>query len=108
MRQIVIYMLLFFIPAVAFSYVEISQKEKNALIDLFNSTNGTDWSTPWDLNASVSTWKGVKLKDGHVVGLNLFRNNLEGTLPESIGRLRYLTHLNLAFNSITGVCLRIS
>jgi len=81
---------------------EVSKKEKKALNDLYESTNGVDWVHPWDLNAPVHTWYGVKIEDDHVVEINLFRNNLKGVLPESLGGLTYLKVLNLAFNGLTG------
>ena len=82
---------------------QVSPKEKSALVDLYNSTNGKEWNSSWDLNAPVNTWKGVEINQGHVIGLTLFMNNLNGTLPESLGDLKHISTLNLAFNQITGV-----
>ena len=83
-------------------YAEVTSKEKDALIGLHKSTNGLQWIKKWDLNSPVSQWHGVKVLGGHVVEINLFRNNLMGPIPESIGELQHLTSLNLAFNNITG------
>lgn len=92
-----------FSAGISFASGQISPKEKSALVNLYNSTNGEDWNVSWDLTAPVDTWKGVEVDNGHVVGLTLFMNNLNGVLPESIGDLRHLSNLNLAFNQITGV-----
>jgi len=90
----------------AFSMVvtaQISKEEENTLIELYNATNGEEWTTTWNLKEKPSTWYGVKIVDDQVTEINLFRNNLTGILPESIAQLEHLNYLNLAFNSITGV-----
>lgn len=38
----------------------VPNAEKNILIKLNQSTNGSQWKVKWDLNAPVSTWYGVK------------------------------------------------
>src|SRR5680860_499725 len=80
----------------------IPHKEMAALVELHDATHGTHWTTTWNMTTDVSTWHGVKVVDGHVVEINLFRNNLEGTIPKSISNLKNLISLNLAFNSLTG------
>ena len=80
----------------------IPKAEKNALIDLYESTNGANWKNTWDLSSKVSNWNGVVIENNHVVSITLFNNNLEGTLPNSIGNLENLKLLNLAFNNIEG------
>ena len=81
---------------------EISLKEKEALLDLYASAGGEQWTNAWDLNAPVSQWHGVDLMNGHVIRLNLFNNQVSGTLPSSIGKLKKLEYLNLSFNQLTG------
>ena len=83
-------------------FAEVTRKEKKALIDLYESTNGREWIKKWNLEEPVSNWRGVKVQKGHVIEINLFRNNLNGVIPESIGDLGHLRVLNLAFNTITG------
>ncbi|MEM6865919.1 MAG: hypothetical protein AAF575_12070, partial [Bacteroidota bacterium] len=97
------YLILCFSIGILYPKSTVSTKEKNALLDLYHTTEGEKWNNPWDLNTPIETWKGITVEDNHIVGINLFRNNLSGTLPTSLGRLRYLRHLNLAFNNITGV-----
>ena len=86
----------------------IPASEKQALVDLYNSTKGTSWggtvapSKSWDLNADVSTWRGVTIKDGHVDQLKLDGFFLDGPIPASIGNLTELTWLDLSSNRITG------
>ena len=56
---------------------EVPQEERNALVDLYNNTKGDQWKVSWDLESPIHTWKGVEVKDNHVVGLTLFMNNLD-------------------------------
>lgn len=61
--------------------------ERSALVDLYNSTNGKNWrkKSNWCTSASVSSWQGVTTdEEGYVVGIDLFGNNLIGTIPSSL------------------------
>lgn len=82
----------------------IPADEKQALIDLFNSTNGAKWrgGVKWDLTAPVDQWKGVKIKDGHVSELDLHSANLQGKIPASIGALTELVKIRLDNNLLEG------
>ncbi|MGB1044102.1 MAG: hypothetical protein ACPGYU_03045 [Flavobacteriaceae bacterium] len=81
---------------------EIPISEYNALIDLFQSTDGENWKHGWDFSAPVYSWYGVEVKDGHVTGLNLFDNDLKGEIPNTISSLSNLKSLNLSFNRLEG------
>jgi hypothetical protein len=83
-------------------FAQIPNREKMALVAVYKNTSGAQWTQTWDLSKPVKHWAGVTVKDGHVVGLNLFRNNLKGIIPCDISKLKYLTHLNLAFNQLEG------
>ena len=55
--------------------------ERQALIDLYNSTNGDHWkrNTNWCSNKDISKWYGVEVNsNGHVSRINLRYNNLTG------------------------------
>ena len=86
----------------AYSYADVSSTDKDALIALYNSTNGADWNSSWDLNASIDKWYGVKLENDKVVEINLQFNNLNGELPQEVGNLSNLKVLNLGFNKLKG------
>jgi hypothetical protein len=81
---------------------QISPKEKQALIDFYLATNGDNWINTWDLNQPVADWHGITLKNEKVVGISLLFNNIEGTLPATIGNLKNLKVLELSFNKLTG------
>ena len=83
-------------------FADVSKAEKNALVKLYNATNGNEWTRQWDLNAPVSSWYGVVLENDKVVALNLSKNNLNGYLPAEISKLKYLHDLNLFKNEISG------
>ncbi|WP_230470633.1 leucine-rich repeat domain-containing protein [Flavobacterium cheongpyeongense] len=80
----------------------VSDKEKYALIKIYQATNGGEWKIKWDLTSSVSAWFGVEIRNGQVVGLNLAGNNLKGELPSTIGDLEHLETLALFNNEIEG------
>src|SRR5690606_14827683 len=80
----------------------ISSTEKDALIALYNATNGSNWNTTWDLNKSVNTWYGITIENDRVIEINLPFNNLEGLLPQEIGTLSSLRKVNFGFNKIGG------
>ena len=85
----------------------IPAAERQALIDLYNSTNGASWAnkTNWlGAAGTENTWYGVTTDAGNttVQQLKLQNNNLVGTLPSSLGNLSNLTNLGLNSNQLTG------
>ena len=76
--------------------------DKDALIALYNSTGGADWTTTWDLSTPMDDWYGVTLTDGRVTELDLGNNGLTGSIPSELGSLSNLTDLLLYDNSLTG------
>ncbi len=83
---------------------EIPADEKQALIDIYNNLGGASWAPSWnrwDLTASPSTWKGVKIQDGHVVELKIDRRRAKGALPASIANLTELRLFWCQSNQIT-------
>ncbi len=82
---------------------EVNINEKNALIALYNSTEGINWSYPWDLTSHIENWQGVTLNnEGRITSLFLDHSNLKGILPEEICTLTELESLSLQYNALTG------
>lgn len=86
---------------------QVPQSERDALIALYNSTNGDDWlvKTNWDTDpnsiSDVSTWFGITVNEGHVTKVVLTYNNLQGIIPPEISDLN-LKEINLDNNQLTG------
>jgi len=82
----------------------ISPLERQALHELYDSTDGPNWyydnvlssGIPWDFfnpdaNPCDENWHGITCSpDYHVIELNLRQSDLSGTLPATIGQLSYL------------------
>ena len=82
---------------------EIPQAECEALVALYNSTSGANWSdnSGWlDTNMPCS-WYGVTCSTGHITRLDLSNNQLHGSLPESLGNLADLQVLDLSDNQLS-------
>jgi Secretion system C-terminal sorting domain len=87
-----------------------------ALVDLYNATNGANWTNKWNLSQPITTWYGVTVAPsvnrvwcirldgypgcGYGWGVGNTGNNLVGTLPNL--NLPELFSLNLAFNKLSG------
>lgn len=83
---------------------EIPQVECEALVALYNSTNGAGWvnNTDWLTTDTPCSWYGVRCGGGHVTKLRLGANQLSGSIPMELGNLTQLTDLGLEFNQLTG------
>jgi len=84
---------------------EIPQAECQALVALYESTNGDAWdeNAGWLVTNTPCTWDGVVCEAGHVTQLNLDWNGMSGTIPSDLQDLANLYYLNLANNQLSGV-----
>lgn len=82
---------------------EIPQVECEALVALYNSTNGAGWvnNTDWLATETPCSWYGVECGWGYVTKLRLGANQLSGSIPMELGNLSQLTELGLEFNQLT-------
>ena len=79
------------------------QRDSLALVALYNSTNGPNWSVTWDLNQPMTTWFGLTFNgDGCIERMNLIQNGLSGSLPTEIGEVLNLKWLVLDSNQLIG------
>ena len=78
------------------------EQDSLALVAFYNSTDGANWTNPWDLGTPVSSWEGVYVFYGRVGWLSLEGRSMRGPLPPEIGNLGALTSLNINGNVITG------
>ncbi|UTW63960.1 T9SS type A sorting domain-containing protein [bacterium SCSIO 12741] len=75
-----------------------------ALVDFYNSTNGTGWTyqANWlSTTATIDTWEGVLVQNCRVTKIDLPGNNIDGTFPTSFQNLTELRTLNLPSNQLT-------
>ncbi len=74
-----------------------------ALVDLYNATDGPNWTVSWDLTQPMSTWNGITLDaNGCVTEIVLINNQLTGYIPSAIGDIPNLIKLWLINNQLSG------
>ncbi|MFC1620260.1 immunoglobulin domain-containing protein [Candidatus Neomarinimicrobiota bacterium] len=81
------------------------QQDSLALIALYNSTGGANWTdhSGWlSPDTALAGWYGVTVSDGRVTRINLGDNNLTGTIPSEIGNLTSLTDIMCFSNQLSG------
>ena len=94
---------IFFALLVSLSVLaQVPQQERQALQDLYNSTQGANWNQTWDLSQEIATLPGVTVTNGHVTEIRMLFNNLQGTLPTTLSDLTQLKVLELSFNKLKG------
>ncbi len=81
--------------------------ELQALTDLYNATNGPNWTNNdnWlvgTTSTDLSGWHGITVENGDVTRVELINNQLQGSLPSSTGDLSQLTYLRFTLNALTG------
>ena len=81
---------------------QVNVQDSLALLALYNSTNGPNWLLPWPLNLPINQWNGVNVLNGRVIGLQLYNDSLNGTIPPEIGNLTELVQLHLGYNQLHG------
>lgn len=88
----------------SFSQCECSviANDSLALVEIYESTDGRNWSNPWQLNQKVTTWGGIIIENQRIVALNFNNRGLVGELPNSLETLSQLRELNISSNNLTG------
>lgn len=75
------------------------------LMDLYDATNGTYWSTQTGWGYIAQCWSGITCggaSNSDVIQLDLKMNQLSGTLPASLAQLASLEYLDLSSNKLVG------
>ena len=84
----------------------IPLSERNALIDLYNSTGGENWCNKdnWlGEHGTECSWFGISCYECHINEIELAANNLIGDILNSISNLQYLSRLVLHKNQLNGL-----
>jgi len=81
---------------------QIPFAECQALVAVYNSTNGPEWvnNSGWLASDTPCTWLGIDCRDDHVSQINLSHNRLTGILPPELGKLTQLRVLILRANQL--------
>jgi subtilisin family serine protease len=87
---------------------DISKKECQALVALYDSTDGANWrdNTGWKVTNTPCNWYGVTCKNGSVEKLELYSNNLNGSISKKFFKLKKLEILDLSYNEIDASILK--
>jgi Leucine-rich repeat (LRR) protein len=83
---------------------EIPTVECEALIALYDSTDGENWkrNTGWNVTNTPCSWRGITCDGGHVTVITLESNQLTGSIPAELGNLSNLESLSLDYNQLSG------
>ncbi len=84
---------------------QIPQIECEALVALYNSTNGPAWTFDYGwltYDYPPSQWYHLTVDAGRVTRIYLEVNNLVGTIPSELANLTYLRDFDLEGNQLTG------
>jgi len=75
-----------------------------ALVDLYNSTGGANWlrKEGWLSKPLSEGWQGVQMSGSRVTHILLSANNLDGTIPHTIGNMDSLMIFQAGNNQLTG------
>ncbi|QTA92267.1 IPT/TIG domain-containing protein [Desulfonema magnum] len=92
------------------AHAAISSDEREALVEIYNSTGGSNWTNTtqgqdvWDivnLSSNCCGWYGITCDvfKTKVTKIKLSKNNLTGSIPSSISKLINLTEMDLSENT---------
>jgi len=78
--------------------------QKQILTEFFESTTGEKWNrnAGWmEKGIPICKWHGIECnKNGKIDKIDMESNNLEGTIPKSLGKMRKLRILDLGRNNM--------
>ena len=83
---------------------ESASLDRDALVALYNSTDGPNWTNNanWLTDVELGQWHGVATFRGRVIALELRLNQLRGEIPPELGSLARLQVLDLRTNDLSG------
>ena len=105
MRKLILLTVLV-IFSMSYAHAQIPEIEREALIALYNATNGAGWTdnSGWvtATEGTECTWYGVGCVADQVQSLHLENNQLSGSIPPELGNLSKLWYLFMDRNQLTG------
>ncbi|HIP49487.1 MAG TPA: T9SS type A sorting domain-containing protein [Lutibacter sp.] len=92
-----------------FTFAQVPTQEREALMALYNATNGPNWTFPgqWGSTTTpVADWFGIDVENiagqDYVTDIVLDYNGLSGYIPSDIGNFPHLKTLILSANILSG------
>ncbi|MEQ9301998.1 MAG: hypothetical protein RIF33_25690, partial [Cyclobacteriaceae bacterium] len=91
-------------------YVSSLERDRRALLALYDSTNGPGWQDPlgaeirgWDQDTDISEWSYIQLNASgvRVEQLNLNAIGMIGPVPPMMTAMTFLREMNMANNELT-------
>ncbi len=81
------------------------ERDRAALLAIFEATGGADWTNgaDWPNQDDILLWTGVGVSNNRVTSLDLSSSNVVGDLPDDILDIPGLVALDLSENSITAL-----
>ena len=82
--------------------------ECSAWVELFDATKGTNWKNICSdkrtdpCGCVTGKYGGVHCQNNHIAALYLYNNALDGSVPDSMGDLRWLKIIQLNGNNLSG------
>ena len=88
---------------------EILEKEREALIALYNATGGDNWTNNenWCSDKPVNEWYGVTIYGSRVNEIKLNDNNLCGSINGELDVLTALVNFHCSTNKITSIEVKL-
>ena len=88
---------------------DVPKSDCRALMDLYTSTAGNNWTTKTNWKGSgdvtpttICDWYGITCGSSRIASISMASNNIIGTIPSSIVNLTGMNFLWLRFNQLTG------
>lgn len=81
--------------------VDVPPAERAALVALYNAAGGSSWTTKTNWNTGdpcLNSWYGITCNGSNVTQIMLGSNNLNGTIPATIGNLSQLSSFSVQGN----------
>ncbi len=84
-----------------YSKAQVNVQDSLTLVDIYNSTGGSNWTNNnnWLTTNYLSTWHGITVYNGRIIGIDLSNNNLIDTFPD-ISNLNALIDLYIYDNNL--------